>query len=122
MRQLMIDAYKKGGIITVSWHANNPTSNGDSWDKTSTVSNIIKGGKHHDKYQLWVKRVADFLKSVEINNQPIPVVFRPFHEMNGSWFWWGAQHCTTGEYKALYRETFQFRDFETLTVSVHNFR
>ncbi|WP_343796102.1 glycoside hydrolase family 26 protein [Gaetbulibacter jejuensis] len=105
MRQLMIDAYKKGGIITVSWHADNPTSNGDSWDKTSTVSDIIKGGKHHDKYQLWVKRVADFLKSVEINNQPIPIVFRPFHEMNGSWFWWGEGNCSVEDYKTLWIET-----------------
>ncbi|MGG5485753.1 glycoside hydrolase family 26 protein [Gaetbulibacter sp. PBL-D1] len=105
MRQLMIDAYKKGGIITVSWHANNPTSSGDSWDKTPTVSDIIKGGKHHEKYQLWVKRVADFLKSVEINNQPIPVVFRPFHEMNGSWFWWGEGNCSVEDYKTLWIET-----------------
>src|SRR5690606_17244499 len=37
--------------------------------------------------------------------EPIPVVFRPFHEMNGSWFWWGGEHVTPEDYKALWRET-----------------
>ena len=37
-----------------------------------------------------------------------PVIFRPFHEMNGDWFWWGKPWCTTGEYKAMYRLTVDY--------------
>ena len=105
MRQLMIDAYNKGGIITVSWHADNPTSKGDSWDKTPTVSDLINDGKLKQTYTLWVKRVADFLKSVQVDDEPIPVIFRPFHEMNGSWFWWGEGNCSVEDYKVLWQET-----------------
>ena len=28
-----------------------------------------------------------------------------FHELNGSWFWWGRNHCTPEELKAIYRFT-----------------
>ncbi|WP_175418866.1 glycoside hydrolase family 26 protein [Aureibaculum algae] len=117
MRKLMVDAHKKGGIITISWHADNPTSDGDSWDKTPAVAHIIKGGKNRAKYELWVERMANFIKSLQYDNQPIPLVFRPFHEMNGAWFWWGDPNCTAAEYKQLWQETVQLlRD----THNVHN--
>ena len=105
MRTLMLDAYKKGGIITVSWHLDNPTSGGDSWDKTPAVSDIISGGKHHEKYKEWVAQIADFFKSVTVDKEPIPIVFRPFHEMNGGWFWWGEGNCSAEDYKTLWKET-----------------
>lgn len=117
MRKLIIDAYKKGGIITISWHLDNPTSGGSSWDKTSAVSDIIVGGQHEEKYELWVSRVADFFKSLQIEGESIPVVFRPFHEMNGTWFWWGEGNCTSDDYKKLWRQTVHLlRD----THQVHN--
>ncbi|KFI58580.1 glycoside hydrolase family 26 protein [Bifidobacterium cuniculi] len=33
----------------------------------------------------------------------VPIAFRPLHENNGSWFWWGATHASTAEYKELFR-------------------
>ena len=105
MRNLIIDAHKNGGIITVSWHLDNPTSGGDSWDTIPTVSNILKGGKYRAKYESWIERAATFFKSLKLENKEIPIIFRPFHEMNGSWFWWGDGHCTTTEYKLLWHQT-----------------
>ena len=47
----------------------------------------------------------------------IPVIFRPFHELNGSWFWWGGKNCTPEEIKQLYRFTVAYlRDQK----NVHN--
>ncbi|SNR31253.1 glycoside hydrolase family 26 protein [Lutibacter flavus] len=105
MRKLIIDAHKKGGIITISWHLDNPTSGSDSWDKTPAVKDIINGGIHKDKYELWVSRVADFLKTLRYNGEEIPIIFRPYHEMNGGWFWWGEGNCSTTDYKQLWQET-----------------
>ena len=105
MRKLMIDAHKKGGIITISWHLDNPTSGGNSWDKTPAVADIIGDGKHRKTYALWVNRVADFIKSLRFDGEDIPVLFRPFHEMNGSWFWWGDPNSTSLDYKQLWQET-----------------
>lgn len=108
MRKLMIDAFKKGGIITVSWHADNPTSGGDSWDQTPAVADILAGGETSQTYQVWLDRVAKFLKSVKFRGKPIPMVFRPYHEMNGFWFWWGDPNCTAEDYKTLWRYTVDY--------------
>lgn len=105
MRELIIDAYSKGGIITISWHADNPTSNGDSWDKTPSVKDIIGNGLYVEKYELWVKKVADYLKTLKYKGKAIPIIFRPFHEMNGEWFWWGNPNCSSIEYIQLWRNT-----------------
>lgn len=117
MKDLIIDAHKRGGIITISWHLNNPVTEGSSWDKTSAVSSIIKGGTQREKYELWVSRLADFLGSLKYNGEDIPVIFRPYHEMNGSWFWWGGENCDPKDYITLWQETVVLlRD----THNVHN--
>lgn len=105
MRNLIIDAHKKGGIITISWHLNNPVTGGSSWDGKSAVPQILKGGSHRELYESWVSKMADFINSLQYKNKPIPIVFRPFHEMNGSWFWWGGENCTPKDYKLLWQET-----------------
>jgi len=98
----------QGAIITMSWHLDNPVTNGDSWDTTTVVPAILKGGTHREKYELWIKRLSVFLNSIrDKENNVIPVIFRPYHEMNGSWFWWGANHCNPAEYKQLWVETQQ---------------
>lgn len=118
MRKLMIEAYKNGGFVTVSWHLGNPVTGGNSWDTTATVvPHILKGGAYHEKYRSWVKKAADFLKSVKYHNKPIPIIFRPFHEMNGSWFWWGGENVTSTDYVKLWRETVEMLRDE---YKVHN--
>lgn len=105
MRDLMIEAYSKGGIITVSWHTDNPVTDGDSWDQTPAVAQILAGGEVSDKYDLWLDRVAEFLKSVKHRGRQVPVIFRPYHEMNGAWFWWGDPHTSVQDYVTLWKYT-----------------
>ncbi len=38
----------------------------------------------------------------------IPIVFRPWHEHNGDWFWWGKGNCTEAEYIALFQFTVDY--------------
>ncbi len=107
MRDQVKKMYKKGAIITFSWHLDNPVTDGSSWDTTAAVSEILKGGLKREKYEKWVSRLSIFFKSLkDEKDQPIPVVFRPFHEMNGGWFWWGEGNCSAEDYKELWRQTF----------------
>lgn len=118
MKHLIQRAHKAGGIVTLSWHADNPISGGNSWDTTAVVKHIIKGGSLHTPYRAWLLNVADFMNDLKDNNgNVIPVVFRPYHEMNGSWFWWGQGNCTPEEYKTLWRETVDILSNE---FGVHN--
>ena len=107
MKMLIQKAHLDGGIITISWHADNPVSQGDSWDTTPAVKHIFKKGNYHDIFKNWLRKVADFLLSLKDDKgELIPIAFRPFHEMNGFWFWWGNPNCSPAEYIALWKYTF----------------
>ena len=44
MREWIRGGYRRGGVITLSWHMNNPASGGNAWDTTAAVSAILPGG------------------------------------------------------------------------------
>ncbi|NHF59543.1 beta-mannosidase [Flavobacteriaceae bacterium TP-CH-4] len=118
MKKLIRKAYRKGGIVTLSWHPDNPVSNKNAWDTTRAVHTLLRGGTLYGQYRIWMTHLARFLKSLkDKNGKRIPIVFRPYHEMNGSWFWWGKGHCSTQEYTALWRQTFHLLTNE---FDVHN--
>lgn len=109
MKQWMREAYKRGGINTVSWHIRNLVSGGDSWDTSSCVSGILPGGEAHQVYLKKLDHVADLFASLKTGEDSlIPVLFRPYHEMNGDWFWWCRKSCSTEEYKTLFRFTVDY--------------
>lgn len=110
MRQEIIAQHERGGIITLSWHANNPVTGKNAWDPSGdAVTQILPGGKCHDKLNAWLTDISIFINSLKTSDgKKIPVVFRPWHEMSGSWFWWGDGNCTAEQYKQLYRYTHQF--------------
>ncbi len=96
---------ERGGIVTFSWHPRNPLTGGTAWDVSSdqVVKSVLPEGKEYQKFQLWMQRVGDFLCTLkDSKGNPIPIIFRPWHENNGSWFWWGQKLCTNEEYKALW--------------------
>lgn len=118
MSKLIKKAHQSGGIITLSWHPDNPTTKKSAWDPSPAVKDILSGGVLNVKYQAWLAKVAKFLKQLKTKNgEAIPVVFRPFHEMNGSWFWWGEGNCTPEEFKKLWIQTYNIL---TVTHEVHN--
>lgn len=101
----LVAHHVRGGVVTLSWHPRNPLTGGTAWDVSSNevVKSILPGGSQHAKFELWMKRVADFVGTLKTKKgQPVPVIFRPWHENNGSWFWWGEKLCTAEEYHALW--------------------
>lgn len=105
IREELLAHVKRGGIVTVSWHPRNPLTGGTAWDNSDStvVRSILPGGPMYQKFLLWMKNVKTFLKSLtDDNERPVPIIFRPWHENNGSWFWWGEKLCTPQEYKSLW--------------------
>jgi hypothetical protein len=41
----------------------------------------------------------------QLRDAGVPVLWRPYHEMNGAWFWWGQKRGDDG-YRKLYRMLF----------------
>jgi mannan endo-1,4-beta-mannosidase len=115
--------YDRGGVTTVAWHFPNPVSEGGFYWKDSVslpaVRYIVPGGEAHAKYKMILRGIADWAKGVKgSDGKAVPMIFRPFHEFDGDWFWWGRSHSTTDEFKALWRFTVTYlRD----SMEVHNF-
>lgn len=134
IRQQTVDAYNRGGINTYCWHYWNPvlskSPGQDGYNEgynaafyynnaqAAAVPQILPGGNYNEVYKMSLDRVANYIKSIQTNEGVlIPIIFRPFHEMDGNWFWWGAGHCTAQEYKDLYKYTVTYlRDVK----QVHN--
>lgn len=109
IRREIINQYKRGGMNTISWHLDNPVTGGDSWDVSdaTVVASVLPGGTNHEKFLGWIDCVADFMHSLKAEDgTKIPILFRPWHEHTGSWFWWGQKLCSAEEYKALWRLTY----------------
>ena len=115
MREASRRHYERGGIVTLSWHLRNPLTGGDSWDISAgaaVVTSVLPGGQCHEMFLGWLDNAAEYIGSLEI-----PVIWRPWHEHSGSWFWWGADHCTAEQYNQLWRMTY---DYFTLVKGVEN--
>lgn len=111
MRASAIAHHQRGGVVTFSWHPRNPLTAGDAWDVSSkeVVASILEGGSRHDLFIGWLGRVADYIESFKTSDgQMVPIIFRPWHEHTGSWFWWGRDLCSVEEYKALWKMTFDY--------------
>ncbi len=111
MKAFVSEIWSRGGVITFSWHVDNPLTGGDAWDVSSdkVVASVLPGGESHEKYKVWLDNLAEFLGSLrDENGVAIPVIFRPYHEHTGSWFWWGQKLCTDEEFITLWRFTFDY--------------
>ena len=120
MRKYAIEVYSMGGINTFSWHLNNPLTGSNAWDisRNDVVKSILSEGETKAVYIAWLDRVAAFLSSLKNEKgELIPVIFRPFHEQSGSWFWWGKTLCTADEFSRLWQFTFTYL---TETKKLHN--
>lgn len=109
MRERIQEAHERGAVVTVSFHMENPVSGGDAWDTSPAVSALLPGGSHHSMLIQTLDQVAEFLSSCRTRGgESVPVLFRPYHEHNGNWFWWGTTHTKEAEYIALYRFTAEY--------------
>lgn len=119
MKQFIATAYESGSVVTISWHLNNPLTGKTAWEPApGTVEAVLPGGEKNELYISWLDKVAAFMLDLKgKHGEYIPVIFRPFHELNGSWFWWGKNHCTPEEVKQLYRFTETYLED---TKNVHN--
>jgi len=111
-RQQIVDEairrHHEGFINTIMWHAVRPTE-----DEPVTIDGSVRGDLTDEEWQAlitpgteinerWKSQVdviAFFLK--QLKNADVPVLWRPYHEMNGDWFWWGKKKGENG-YKKLY--------------------
>lgn len=124
LRKQIADTYNRGGVTTVAWHFTNPVTpkTGFYWkDSVSApaVPDLIPGGSHHEQYKAILQTVGSLANSVRgKDGKLVPMLFRPYHEFDGGWFWWGKPHCSKADFTKLWQFTVSYlRD----SLQVHNF-
>jgi mannan endo-1,4-beta-mannosidase len=115
-------AYRRGGVNTISWHLDNPLTGESTWSKGAAAKESLPGGKAHGKYLEHLRHVADFLEKCESGGVKIPIIFRPLHEHNGDWFWWGKGVASEEDYIKLWKFTVEYlRDERKLNHLLYAF-
>ena len=122
--QALVDAaykkWKEGYIITLMWHAGRPQDDPpfkwkegiqgkmtpEQWTELTTPGTPLNA-----RWIAQVDTVAKYLRELQILG--VPVLWRPYHESNGVWFWWGNKRGENG-FAKLYRMMYD------RFVNVHN--
>jgi mannan endo-1,4-beta-mannosidase len=105
--QVAIAYWKQGGLVTVSAHLYNPanTNGGGLRDKGVNLSDLLAtNGPTHERWMHELDLLAAGLQ--ELREAKVVVLWRPFHEMNGGWFWWGAKDPET--FIKVWRQMFDY--------------
>ncbi len=88
----------------------------ESKDLTNNCAQeVLPGGQYNEQFTQYLDIVADFAN--ELSDSGIPILFRPFHECDGGWFWWGTASTDTETFKAMYKYA---ADYLRETKGVHN--
>jgi len=106
-----IQAHRDGHVVTLMWHGC-PPGLGDAcdgkaiwalkdrpsqewWDELTT-----DGSKLNTAWKSQADVIAGYLK--QLKEAHVPVLWRPYHEMNGVWFWWCDKKGPNG-FRKLWR-------------------
>ena len=81
--------WDKGGLVTICWHTGvNGKGYQESLNDDPDFEKLLTKGT--DEYNAMIANWDKAAKALtELRDAGIPVLWRPFHEFDGQWFWWG---------------------------------
>jgi len=117
-----IEKAKEGALVTLMWHVGRPTDS-PPYDWSESVQNKLSdenwkqllspGTDLHSRWLKQVDHIASYLKDLE--KARVPVLWRPYHEMNGVWFWWGNKPAAYKKlWKMLYNRLTEYHQLNNL--------
>jgi len=98
-----IKKWKDGYLITLMWHQGRPTDDPPyGWKESiqgklsdAQWTELVKSGSAlNKKWLMQIDVIAGYLK--QLQDAHVPIMWRPYHEMNGVWFWWGNKKGKDG--------------------------
>jgi mannan endo-1,4-beta-mannosidase len=105
--QVAIEYWKQGGLVHVMAHMYNPANprGGGLRDKGVNLDDLLDStSETHTRWMQQLDSIAAGLQ--ELKDAGVVVLWRPLHEMNGGWFWWGAKEPE--KFIALWRHMFDY--------------
>ena len=121
-----IAAGRRGQVLTLSWHWNAPFGLLDTKDQrwysgfytkatTFDVTKAMDDPASEERKGILRDIDAIAVQLKRLSDARIPVLWRPLHESEGGWFWWGAKGPEPAKW--LYRLVY---DRLTKTHGLHN--
>ena len=91
VNQRAIEWWNKGGLVTICWHTGSDFTGEWNDAQNDSVANwdkmLTEGTKEYKNMIAGMDKAAKAL--LELQNAGVTVLWRPFHEFDGGWFWWG---------------------------------
>jgi mannan endo-1,4-beta-mannosidase len=132
------EQYRNGALVVMCWHEVPPTADepvafmgrrGGGVATNLTNLNTVQGRlteaqykdlltpgtELHERWCAQVDALVPHLKKLEAAR--VPLLWRPFHEMNGTWFWWGGrrgEYGTAAMYKMMFDRLVKFHKIKNL--------
>lgn len=109
-KQAALNAYDAGAIVTFDYHWQGRYGQGQTYNAQDAqlLINVINDDNTNGDVT-WFYEHVDAVLDIINNDLQFPIVFRPFHEMNGNWFWWGSLLPGGAEsYRAIYKKLFNY--------------
>jgi mannan endo-1,4-beta-mannosidase len=105
--QSAIQYWNQGGLVTISTHLYDPANpkGGGLRDQGVDLETLLAPGT--DIHARWMQELDLIAAGLQgLKDAGVVVLWRPFHEMNGGWFWWGAKDPET--FIKLWRHMFEY--------------
>jgi len=92
-----------GGLITLCLSMANPTTGGalNDLSRLDAGDILTSGTTTNRNFMSMINSVADGL--ADLQSSGVTVIFRPFHESNGNWFWWGTKLMSPNQFQAMWQ-------------------
>jgi hypothetical protein len=117
---LLIDHWKAGGLVMLSFQARNPWTGESSWDtRVGALEELVTPGK--PAHAAWLKELDAVAGALtELRDAGVVVLWRPFHDMNADWFWWGRLQTETFSREGFVKLWTHMFDYFTRTKKLNN--
>ncbi len=131
------EQYQKGSLVVMCWHEVPPTADepvsfrGQRGGGGGIVTNLnsvqgqlteaqykdllTPGTALHEHWCAQVDAIVPCLKALQ--DAHVPLLWRPLHEMNGTWFWWGGrkgEYGTAAMYKMMFDRLVNYHKIKNL--------
>ena len=85
--------YNRNGIPAFCWHWRDPLRKTEAFYTADTNFDISKiNDENSPEYKAMIQDI-DYISGLlkKLQDDGVPVLWRPLHEASGGWFWWGAK-------------------------------
>lgn len=103
-----ISYWQNSGLVTLICSMPNPTTGGYSGDTSGldAAGLLTSGTATNNALMSMLDDIATGLQQLQSNG--VVVIFRPYHEANGNWFWWGTGLLSGSQFIALWQFTWDY--------------